>query len=64
MARKTKAPPEMLRCRCGVTPPVCIHVRGEGWKVICLNVRCDVAVRGFSTAKAAIEAWNKEVMAK
>lgn len=59
--------PEILPCRCG---DIAVTIRPRGgkcpapWTVSCLNPKCDRVVRGFKSEKAAILAWNKEVIKK
>ena len=60
---KKKETPRRLPCKCGGRG-TCVQFKGEGWKVVCLNLNCSVAVRGFATAEEANEAWNEEVAKK
>lgn len=71
MARYTpkdqKTLPEILPCKCG---DIGITLRPRGgkrikpWSVVCLNPKCDHAVRGFDKPWEAIMAWNEEVRKK
>jgi hypothetical protein len=58
-----KNPPEIKRGKCGDIG-ITLHPRGGAWSVTCLNPKCDMVVRGFTTELKAIAAWNEEVMKK
>lgn len=60
-----KTLPEILPCKCGdiaITLRPRGGKRGHPWSVVCLNPKCDRAVRGFDNPREAILAWNEEVM--
>lgn len=63
-----KEMPEILPCkRCGdigITLRPRGGKRGHPWRVVCLNPKCDFAVRGYDNPWAAIRAWNEEVRKK
>ena len=56
--------PEILPRKCG---DIAITLRPRGgkrikpWRVVCLNPKCECAVRGFDKPWEAINAWNEEV---
>lgn len=59
--------PEILPCKCGdiaITLRPRGGRRGKPWSVVCLNPKCDRAVRGFDKPWEAINAWNMEVKKK
>ena len=59
--------PEILPCTCGdiaITLRPRGGRRGKPWSVVCLNPKCDRAVRGFDKPWEAINAWNEEVKKK
>ena len=60
MARRQKKLPELLPCKCGDIA-ITLRPRGGAWSAHCLSPTCDCMVRGFTTEKEAILAWNKEV---
>ena len=60
MARQQQALPEILPCNCGDIA-ITIRPRGGKWSVQCLSPNCDCMVRGFTTERQAILAWNEEV---
>ena len=65
--RDSRTLPEIRPCKCG---DIAVTIRPRGgkcphpWTVSCLNPKCDKVVRGFDSERAAILAWNAEVMKK